>query len=193
MFPRFPEAEQGGAEAEAPLGTPSLDQRMERHGEVVVLNLKTVEPLGMSHYVFRAFFSEYEVIGGMGSANRRFIVALDQAFEGILADGGEHDESSFRIHLLHLLRQALVHHGSHPVEYVKAQITLGIADSFRTFQGAAAAEYGKPPEKSLFSSVEQTVTPIHGAAQCLLTSRQIAGAAGQEAQTALEPREQGGR
>ena len=66
----------------------------------------------------------------MGAASRSFIVALGQPFERVLADGGEHEEACFRIDLFHLLRQALVDHGSHAVEYVEAQIALGVAYGF---------------------------------------------------------------
>ena len=134
MFPRFPEAKQGGAEAEAPLHVPGFDQIIERQAEVVVLNLKSVEPFGVSDHVLGAFLGKHEVVSSMGAASRRFIVALGQAFECILADGGEHEESRFRIDLFHLLRQALVHHGSHAVEYVEAQVALGIAHGFHAFQ-----------------------------------------------------------
>jgi hypothetical protein len=46
IFPRFPEAKQGGAEAQAPFGIPSTDQIVECRSEVVVLDLKTVEYSG---------------------------------------------------------------------------------------------------------------------------------------------------
>ena len=129
----------------------------------------------------------------MGSACRQFIVAFDEAFECILADGGEHKESRFRIDLFHLLRQAFVHHGSHAVEYVEAQIALGIAHGFNAFQRAASGKHGKPPEESLFSGIEQAVTPVHGTAKSLLPGGQIAGTSGQQVQTAFEAGQHGGR
>ena len=129
----------------------------------------------------------------MGSAYRQFIVAFDEAFECILADGGEHKESRFRIDLFHLLRQAFVHHGSHAVEYVEAQIALGIAHGFNAFQRAASGKHGKPPEESLFSGIEQAVTPVHGTEKSLLPGGQIAGTSGQQVQTAFEACQHGGR
>ena len=147
-----------------------------------MLDLKTAEPFGMSYHVFGAFFGEREVISGMGSASRRFVIALDEAFERVLADCRKHEETSLSVGLLYLLRQALVHHRSHAIEYVKAQIALCIANRFRAFQSAASGKHGKPAEESLFRGIEQAVTPFHGAAQCLLPGREIAGAAGQQAQ-----------
>ena len=74
MLPRFPEAKQGGAEAKAPLGVPGLDQIIERQAEIVVLNLKTVEPFGVSDHVLGAFLGKHEVVSSMGAASGRFIV-----------------------------------------------------------------------------------------------------------------------
>src|SRR5208282_3165909 len=177
MFPCFPEAKQGGADAKAPVGIPSFDQIIERQAEVVVLDLKTVEPFGVSGHVLGTFFGKHKVISGMGSASRRFIVALREAFESVLPDGGEHKEARFLIDLLHLLRQALVHQRSHAVEYVQAQIGLDVAHGFHAFQRAATCKHGKPPKERLFSAVEEAVTPVHGVAKGLLPRWQIAGAA----------------
>ena len=158
-----------------------------------MLDLKTVEPFGVSGYVLGTFFGKHEVISGMGPASRRFIVALSEAFKSVLPDGGEHKEARFFIDLLHLLHQALVHHGSHAVEHVEAQIAFGIAHGFHAFQRAAAGKYGKPAKESLFSAIEEAVTPVHGVAKRLLPSWQIAGAAGQQVQAAFEACQHGGR
>ena len=107
MFPRFPETKQGGAKAEAPVGIPGFDKIIERHAEVIVLDFKTVEPFGVSNNILGAFFGKHQVISGMGAASCRFIIAFGQAFESVFPDGGEHQESRFRIGLLHLLRQLL--------------------------------------------------------------------------------------
>src|SRR5208337_1113779 len=71
MFPRFPEAKQSGAETEAPLGIPSTDQIVECRPEVVVLNLKSVEPFGVSDHVLGAFLGKHQVVSSMGAACRR--------------------------------------------------------------------------------------------------------------------------
>src|SRR2546429_8418663 len=89
------EGEQGGADAESPVGIPSFDQIINRQAEVLVLDLKTVEPFGVSGYVLGTFFGKHEVISGMGPASRRFIVALSEAFKSVLPDGGEHKEARF--------------------------------------------------------------------------------------------------
>ena len=58
---------------------------------------------------------------------------------------------------------------------------------------AAAGKHGKPPEESLFGGIEQAITPVHRAAKSLLPGRQVAGAAGQQVQTAFEAGQHGGR
>ena len=73
--------------------SPVFDQRINRHAEVVVLDVKTVEPFGVSGCVLGTFFGKHEVISGMGTASRGFIVAPREPFESVLADGGEHTEA----------------------------------------------------------------------------------------------------
>ena len=158
-----------------------------------MLNLKAVEPLGMSDDVLGTFLGQYEVVSGVGAASRSLIIAFSQAFESILADGGEHEEARFFVDLFHLLHQTFIDHGSHAVEYVKAKIALGVAHGFRPFQSAAAGKDGKPAEESLLRRIEQAVTPVHGAAKSLLPGRQVAGTAGQQVQTAFEAGQHGGR
>src|SRR5271165_3347054 len=193
MFPCFPEAEQGGTKTKAPVGIPCLDQIIERDAEVVVLNFKTVEPFGVGGYVLGTFFGKHEVISSMGSTGRRFIVALDEAFESVLPEGREHAEPGFGIRLLHLLCQALVDHRSHAVEYVEAQIALGVAHGFHGFQRASTDKYGEPPEQGLLCGIEEPVTPVDGSAKSLLPAWQIASTASQQVQAAFETSQHGCR
>ena len=95
-----------------------------------MLNFKAVEPLGMIDYLLRTFFSQHEVIRSMGPASSSLVGALSEAFESVFPDGREHEEACFRIELLDLLRQTLVHHGSHAIEHIDSQVALCIANSF---------------------------------------------------------------
>ena len=85
-----------------------------------MLDFKPVEPFRVIDHIFGAFFGEHQIIRRMGTASGGFVIAFGQSFESVLSNRREHYESSFGIDLLHLLRQALVHHRSHAVQYVEA-------------------------------------------------------------------------
>src|SRR5271166_2813000 len=110
MLARLPERKQRGSEAERPFRVSRLDQIIERGAEVIVFDLKTTKPFRVRGHILRAFFCEHEVISGMSPASASLVVALSQAFVSVFPNGGKGKEARFRIRLLHLQRQALIHH-----------------------------------------------------------------------------------
>ncbi len=80
-----------------------------------------------------------------------------------------------------------------PSSTSRPKIASRIADGLHRFQRATAEEHRKPAEESLLGRVEESVTPVDGAAKSLLTGRQVAGAAGQQVEAAFQARQHGGR
>ena len=195
MLAHFPEAEQSGAQAQAPFGVASFGEPVEGGAKIVVFEFETIQPLGVAGAdIFgSAFFGENQTVGGVGAPCERLFSAGGHFFEAILANGFEHEETRFAVGLFDLADQAFVHHGRHSIEDVEAEIFLGVADGLDGFESAATEESGEPAEEFLFRFVEEIVAPIDGVAKGLLASGEIASAAGEELQTTGEPGAQGRR
>ena len=73
------------------------------------------------------------------------------------------------------------------LQKIDTQIATGVADRLRRLQSAPSDKHGKPPEQFPLGLIQQTVTPINGVAERLLTFRQVERAARQQLQAALQP------
>src|SRR5580704_14548668 len=131
---------QSGSEAHTPVCIGGSDQKFQRVAKVLVLEVETIEPLGMSTEFSAAFLPEHDVIGGMGTASGKLFAAFYEALQSVLPDHGQHEEAVGG-GASQLLDQALIHHRSHAIEHITAKVALRIAYCFDSFQRATAGKY----------------------------------------------------
>ena len=121
--------------------------------------------------------------------HERLLAAFDELLACELANRLHHPHAGFPVGLLAQLQQALVHQRVDAVEDVDAEILLRVGDRLGRLERAAADKDRQSAEEALFGLTEQVVAPRNRAAQRLLSSGQIPGAAGEDLQPAFHPAE----
>ena len=127
------------------------------------------------------FFRQTEEIVGVALPETVTVFLVLESLDGVLADRLQHPEA-----LLRIPEQALVDERLQHVE-VRADDLLGL------LEGAAAAEDREPGEEGLLLIRQQVVRPLDRRPQGPLALGCVAGAAGQERQSALQTLEDLGR
>src|SRR5579862_1177459 len=140
VFPRLPEMKQSSSEARTPVCIGGSDQKFQCVAKVLVLEVETIEPLGMSAEFSAPFLPEHNVIGGMGAASGKLFAAFYETLQGVLPDHEQHEEAVGG-GASQLLDQALIHHRGHAIEHINAKVAFRIAHCFDSFQRATAGKY----------------------------------------------------
>jgi len=112
---------------------------------------------------------------------------------GVLADGLEHHEAGRRLGgPVRLADEALGEQGGEAVEGVDPATGgwPGMGDDLLDEVRRRTGEHGQDLEQPLLRGFEELVAPVDGRAHRLLADRQVAGAAPEHGEPALEPPEQ---
>src|SRR5579863_9074358 len=185
---------QSGSEAHTPVRIGGSDQKFQRVAEILVLEIEPLEPLGMTGQIFPALLRQHKVVSSMGATSCELFATLGEAFQSVLPNGREHQETRLCARILYLLRQTLVHHRSHTIKHVQAEVAFRVADGFHSFKRTTSNEHRQSSKQALLRWIQQAVTPIHGAPKSLLPQWQIACASCQQIQRRFQaqPQSRGG-
>ena len=188
--PALPEAPQGIDQAHAQVGVAGLDGEGDGRAHVVVIVLDAVQPDGavLGRQMGHGGLGVVGEVLGVPSPDRKGLPVGLQPLEGERADRLQHHEP--RVGVLGVLAQeALVDEARQAVEHVEggAPARLRPADGLGGLELEAAHEHGDRGEEALDGRVQEVVAPGDRAAQRLLPRRQVARAATQQVEPALQP------
>src|SRR5712671_5826699 len=152
-----------------------------------MVQLEAIEPplLVLTKKVGRSRIREGAVRIGMTVANRAGLAALLEAFARKLADRLEHQQARLVVVGL-AAQQAVIGQVVEPGQHIATDLLGGPADELGLFEVRASREDREPIQEALLVLVEHLVAPVDCAAQRLLTSRQISGAAAQGGKAGFE-------
>ena len=116
------------------------------------------------------------------------VAAGVELLQGELADRLQHPEARLPLSTLGLANEALVDERGERGKNVEP--VAGCISGLGRLQRPAAGEDRQPAKQRLLAGREQVVAPGDGVAQRLLARGQVAGAAGQQRQAPVQPRQQ---
>ncbi len=132
--------------------------------------------------------------GRVGVAGSRLLLARLQPLPRVLTDGFQHREARTRlarvVPIVGPPQQALVDEGGDPLKWVEGEVADRGDHGLGCVQIEPTGEDGQTAEQRLFLGSEEVVAPGNRRAERVLAGRGIQAAAGQEAETIREPRQQ---
>ena len=160
----------------------------ERRADVVVLDADPLQPLlsGQARVRAAAGLHQGQERRGVGAAGPLRLRHRRQALGRVLADRLQH-RVTHQPRARHLPQQALVDQLRHAVEHRQADVHRGVAYHLDDLQAGAPGEHRARGEEPPGSLGQQRVAPGDRGAQRLLPVRQVAAAAGQQAQRMVQP------
>ena len=111
-----------------------------------------------------------------------------QLLQSILPHRLQHHEARLTPPTLCLAHQAVLAQPLYAAKYIELAIRVG--DRFRRLQGAAPDEDGQAAEQPLLVGIKEVVAPRDRIAERAVPGWGITGAAGQQRQSLLQPRQQ---
>lgn len=185
-----PEPPQGTDHGERRLEVAALRSPVDRSSQVVALAFEPVQPCHLvATQEFRLRSSgEVREVGTVRRGDRCRVRALCQSLPGVLTDRLEHAEARLTVGGLVAADEALVNKREEAVHDIQAERGVRVADRLRRLERPATTEDRQPPEQGSVRRIQQVVGPIDRSSECLLTGRQVPGAAGQEGEALLKAR-----
>ena len=156
--------------------------------DVVVLDLDPLEPVlpGQARLHAAVRLDQGQERGGVSGADPVRRGQLVEPFGRILADRLQ-QRVTHRTGAAHLAHQVLVEELGQAVEHRQADVRRGVADRLDRLQAGAAGEHRTGGEEPPGLLGEQVMAPGDRRPQGLLPVRQVAAAAGEQAQRVLQP------
>lgn len=191
VSPSLPEALEGRRQPQPELDLVVLDRPRERGAEVVEIRIEPPEParvVGAREPHLRVT-GETEEMSGVREAHRLELSQLLQALERELADRLQHEEARLPLDALDRPQQAL---GDERVEPVQDHVRGLDTDegALGRVEREPADEDRRARQQGLLGRREQAVAPVDRAAQGPLAVGEIAGAAREQVEPLVKPREQ---
>ena len=178
MSPPLPETPQGGDQAQSLLVTARGQHVAQRRSDVIVLDLEPVEPplrLGPGEVGYGLLRAQQEGVRVAGP-NLVLLAAGAELLEGKLADHVEHEKTGL-VGVVGRSDEVVVDEGFNAGEHIEGVLASCAADRLDVGKEASAGKDRQSRHQCLDLVVEQVITPGDGAAQSLLTFREVPGAA----------------